>query len=144
MAHKDKKSRDDKKRAKNQRRERLEQKWCKPDIHKEVMYIIGRAQECDARCVTLNSLVLFSTQSRDAWLLDAEDDFALWLAKDGVPQPVRILDTAETFAIDWDRQFQIERDLFITVHRSGQVTSIQGYPIQEILEAIDRITRPDG
>jgi hypothetical protein len=39
----------------------------------EIRYIQRRAAEHDGRFVTVNSLVLFSTGTGDAWLLDPED-----------------------------------------------------------------------
>jgi hypothetical protein len=63
------------------------------NVPQEVAYIIGRAQAHDGRCVSLGPLVWFSTPDGDAWMLDVEDAYALWLARDGTPQPVRILDS---------------------------------------------------
>jgi hypothetical protein len=61
----------------------------------------------------VGSLVLFSTATRDAWLLDAEDDLALCVCRDGVPQPVQIVDTPDQFGIHWTACFQIDGDAFI-------------------------------
>jgi hypothetical protein len=55
----------------------------KPDIHREIRYITQRAQAADSRIVSLGKLVLFSTATRDAWLLDAEDSFAACVCRDG-------------------------------------------------------------
>lgn len=136
---KKKKTRDQKKRERHQRKIRFQQSRGKIDIHKEIAYIIGRAQEGDARVVKYGTLAFFSTQTRDAWMLDLEDDFALCLARDGVAQPVQIIDTPEQFGIDWDRKFQIENDLFITVDRSGKVTTIAGYPVANILNFLGQV-----
>ncbi len=62
-----------------QRQAQVSARFVRPDIHREVQYITQCAQKEDARMVTLGSLVLFSTESRDAWLLDAADGFALCL-----------------------------------------------------------------
>src|SRR6516164_6458202 len=43
----------------------------------EVRYIQRRAAEHDSRIVTIAQLVLFSTQTGDAWLLDSTDRLAL-------------------------------------------------------------------
>jgi hypothetical protein len=68
-------------------------------VLREVDYIVARAAESDARVVTLGQLVLFSTQSGDAWLLDPEDHLALRLATDGGHLPVQIVETATRLAI---------------------------------------------
>jgi hypothetical protein len=107
----------------------------KPDIQREIHYITQRAQAEDARIVTVGNLVLFSTQSRDAWLLDPEDKFALCLCREGEPQPFRIIDTPDTFAIEWTAKFAIEGEAFIVHERSGRVIGINGYPTVEISAA---------
>jgi hypothetical protein len=42
----------------------------------EVRYILRRAAEHDGRVVTIGQLVLFSTETGDAWLLDPSDQLA--------------------------------------------------------------------
>jgi hypothetical protein len=49
----------------------------------EVRYIQRRAAEHDGRFVTVASLVLLSTETGDAWLLDPADGLAARLARDG-------------------------------------------------------------
>src|SRR3972149_481818 len=54
-------------------------------IAKEVRSIQHRAAEHDARIVSVGPLVLFSTQTGDAWILDPADQLAARLASDGGP-----------------------------------------------------------
>jgi hypothetical protein len=103
-----------------------------PDIHREIHHLTECAQAEDARIVTLGNLVLFSTRTRDAWLLDPDDEFALCLCRDGEPQPYRIIDAPQTFAIDWTAHFAIDGAAFIVQERSGKVLTIHGYPTAEI------------
>jgi hypothetical protein len=130
MSNKGKNSREDGK------REKLRKTRSKMDIMREVAYIIGRAVEREPRLVTLGPLVFFSTGSGDAWMLDPADGFSIWLACGGTPLSYRIEETPESFAVGWDRHFQIEDGVFITTDQSGQVTSFAGYPTESILEAI--------
>ena len=51
-------------------------------------YIQRRVAEHDARIATLDPLVLFSTDTDDAWLLDPSDRLAARLARDGDPESV--------------------------------------------------------
>ena len=51
----------------------------------EVRYIQRRAADHDGRVVTVGQLVLFSTETGDAWLLDPADQLAARLARDGDP-----------------------------------------------------------
>ena len=60
-------------------------------------YIQQRAAEHDGRIVSIGQLVLFSTETGDAWLLDPLDHLAARLARDGDPEPTHIEDTDTTF-----------------------------------------------
>jgi hypothetical protein len=99
----------------------------------EVRYIQRRAAQHDERIVTVGQLVLFSTKTGDAWLLDAVDHLAARLARDGDPEPVHIEDTDATFAIAWKGQYHIELGIFVYVDAlSGRATAISGYPTQKL------------
>jgi len=108
------------------------------DIHREIRYITELAQAGDAHLVTLGNLVMFSTESHDAWLLDRDDRLALCLLRDGQPQPHRIIDTPDTFAIEWSLRFEIVGSAFLVMENSGEVRSIQGYPTVQIADACTR------
>src|ERR1700693_4644772 len=68
----------------------------------EVRYIQRRAADHDGRIVTIGQLVLFSTETGDAWLLDPTDRLAGRLARDGGREPVPIKETETTVAIGWE------------------------------------------
>ena len=106
----------------------------------ESNYIINRAQNYESRVVSLGSLIFFSTETGDAWMLDYKDGLALCLAKVGEKQPFRIVETPEKFAIEWNVNYQIEGDKFVVIQKSGQVRTILGYPTEEILKAIWRVS----
>jgi hypothetical protein len=53
-------------------------------LAEEIDYIQSRAAEHDGRLVTVGPLVLFSTETGDAWLLDPADHLAAHVARDGV------------------------------------------------------------
>jgi hypothetical protein len=59
-------------------------------LAEEVRYIQRRAARHDGRIVTLGQLLLFSTETGDAWLLDPSDQLAAPIARDGDPLPVHI------------------------------------------------------
>ena len=95
----------------------------------EVRSIQHRAAEHDGRVVSIGPVVLFSTASGDAWVLDPADHLATRLARDGDPLPVHIEDTDTTFTIDWQGQYRIEGDAFVYADSaSGRVFTILGYP----------------
>ena len=103
----------------------------------EVTYIVARAQAGDARVVSLPPLVLFSTPTRDAWLLDADDRLALCLARDGERLKVTITETPERFAIEWDGTFRIDAGRITFLDASGRVRAIFAYP-REMADALRR------
>jgi hypothetical protein len=124
--------------TRERRRERsapIDARFVKPDIHREIRHIIQLAQAEDSRIVTVGNLILFSTRTRDAWLLDPEDNLAVCLCREGEPQPFRIIDAPDTFAIEWAASFRIEGAAFIVQERSGSVVVIHGYPTVEISTA---------
>jgi hypothetical protein len=113
---------------------------CKLDIHREIDYVTRLAQAEDSRIVTIGNLVLFSTRTRDAWLLDCEDSFALPVCRDGEPQPFRVFDSHDSFAIEWTARFEIEGDAFVVHEESGRVVVMRGYPTAEISAACRGLT----
>ena len=113
----------------------IDASFVKSDIRREIRYITQLAQGEDSRIVTVGNLVLFSTRTDDAWLLDPEDNFAVCLCREGERQPVRIIDAPDTFAIEWTASFAIEEAAFIVRERSGNVVVIHGYPTVEISAA---------
>jgi hypothetical protein len=101
----------------------------------EVRYIQSRAADRDARIVTIGPLVLFSTQTGDAWLLDPADHLALPLTRDGDPQPAQIEDTDTAFAIGWTGHYHIDGPAFICINqRNGRMTTTFGYPTQKLAQ----------
>ena len=99
----------------------------------EVRYIQRRAAEHDERVVSFGQIVLFSTESGDAWLLDASDHLAARLARNGDPEPIQIEDTETTFAIGWKGQYRIEGSAFVYMDGdTGRATAILGYPTQKL------------
>jgi len=99
----------------------------------EVRYIQRRAADHDGRIVTIGQLVLFSTGTGDAWLLDPADLLAARLARNGETEPVHIEETDTTFGIDWPGSYRIEGPAFVYAdRRSGRVVTILGYPTDQL------------
>jgi hypothetical protein len=98
-------------------------------LAEEVRHIQRRAADRDGRVVTVGQLVLFSTETGDAWLLDPSDQLAARLARDGDPEPVHIEENDSSFAIDWKGDYRIEGPAFIYSDRqTRRVSTILGYP----------------
>jgi len=118
-------------------------RWTKPNLRIEADYIIRKARENSTRIVTLGSVILFSTSTGDAWMLETDGNLALCLLKSGERQAFRILESTENVMVEWDKQFSIDGDIFTTVSTTGMISSIVGYPTQQIAKAINRISQ-DG
>jgi hypothetical protein len=102
----------------------------------EIGYIQDKAADHDGRIVTIGQLILFSTDTGDAWLLDVTDQLAVRLARDGNPEPPYLEETDTSFAIEWKGHYRIEGPAFIYSDRhTGRVTTILGYPTQKIAQA---------
>ena len=94
----------------------------------EVRYIQRRAADHDGRIVTVGQLVLFSTETGDAWLLDPGDRLAARLARDGQSEPILIEETDTTFAIGWKGRYRLEGPAFVYSDQdTGRVAIILGY-----------------
>ena len=73
--------------------------------------------------MTVGQLVLFSTETGDAWPLVPADQLAARLARDGDPEPIHIEENDTTFAIGWKGRYRIEGPAFIYVdHDTGQLS----------------------
>ena len=101
----------------------------------EVRYIQRRAARHDGRVVSIGQLILFSTETGDAWLLDPSEQLAARLAHDGDPEPIHIDETDTTFAIGWKGRFCIDGPAFIYVDRdTGRTSTIRGYPTHRLTD----------
>ena len=102
----------------------------------EVRYIQRRAANHDGRVVIIGQLVLFSTDTGDAWLLDPADRLAARLAREGESEPIHIEETDTTFAIGWKGRYRIVGPAFIySDEDTGRVAIILGYPTDKLTQA---------
>jgi hypothetical protein len=99
----------------------------------EARYIQRRAADHDSRIVTIGQLVLFATQTDDAWLLDRADWLAARVACNGQSEPVHIEETDTTFTIAWKAAIASTGPAFIYSDRdTGRATTILGYPTDKL------------
>jgi hypothetical protein len=106
----------------------------------EVRYIQRRAANHDSRIVTIGQLLLFSSETGDAWLLDAGDHLAAALARDGEPLSVDIEESDINFTVNWMGSFRIEGEAFIYLPRkSRNVRTILGYPMRQVRDQISNM-----
>lgn len=109
----------------------------------EVQYIQRRAAEYDSRIITVGPVVLFSTETGDAWVLDPTDHLAMPVAREGEPLPVQIEETATRFTIGWGGLYRIEGPAFVYVAKDTRTArAILGYPTQRIMEESAKVPPP--
>ncbi len=98
-------------------------------LAREIDYIQRHAAQHDGRLVTVGPLILFSTETDDAWLLDRDDHLAARLARDGDPESIYFEETDTNFAIGWKGSYRIEEDVFVYIDKdAGRIVAIMGYP----------------
>ena len=103
----------------------------------EVRYIERRAADYDSRIVTIGQLILFSTKTGDAWLLDPTDQLAARLAREGESEPIDIEEADTTFAVSWKGRYRIEGPAFVySDEDTGRVATILGYPTDKRTQAV--------
>ena len=91
-------------------------------------YIQRRAADHDGRIVSIGQLILFSTDTGDAWLLDPADRLAARLARDGESEAIEIEETDTMFVIGWKGRYRIQGPAFVFADNDGgRVTTILGY-----------------
>jgi hypothetical protein len=111
-------------------------------LAEEVRSIQQRAAEHDGRMVSIGPLVLFSTKTGDAWILDPVDQLAARLASNGDPLPLYIEETNTNYAIGWQGRYRIDADAFVYEdNESRRLIAIRGYPIQLLLRVITEVDR---
>ena len=118
----------------------VDRRWVEgQDFHlaDEVRYIQQQAAERDSRIVTIGQLLLFSTESGDAWILDPADHLASRIAETGDPRTVHIVETEKSFEVGWRGRYEIIGSAFVfSDDESGRTTTILGYPTREITARI--------
>src|SRR5207244_7794032 len=103
----------------------------------EVRYIQRRAADHDGRIVTVGQLVLFSTETGDAWLLDPADRLAARLAREGESEPIHIEETDTTFAIGWKGRYRIDGAAFSSsIPKTGLVPPTPSYPSDSLIHTL--------
>jgi hypothetical protein len=88
-------------------------------LAEEVRYIQHRAANHDGRIITIGQLVLFAAR----------------LARNGEAEPIRIVETAATFAIEWKGSYRINGPAFVYSDRdTGRAITILGYPTDKLVD----------
>jgi hypothetical protein len=105
----------------------------------EAERIIQCAIRREGRIVTVGQLLFFSTETGDAWVLDPSEELARCLAREGDPLPLGVLETPDSFGVEWDLAYGIEGDEIRFHDQLGREQIVLGYPVREIRRAIGRM-----
>ena len=112
-------------------------------LTKEVRSIQHRAFAHESRIVGIGPLVLFSTDTGDAWILEPANQLASRLAVDGDPLPVQIAETDASYTIGWQGHYRIDGETFVYEdQQSRRLVAIRGYPVNQLLRTIGDAVRP--
>lgn len=89
--------------------------------------------------IGLAELVLFSSTTGDAWLLEAFSNGALNLMLDYEPADYRIAEDGERVEVEWRGSYQLRGTDFITDALSGAPRAVRGYSTEAIRATIERL-----
>jgi hypothetical protein len=101
----------------------------------EVRYIQRRAAEHDSRIVSIGQVVLFSSESGDAWMLEPSEYLAVRLASDGHPEPIHIEDTETTFTVAWTGQYRVMGPAFLYTDRDSESSQCSATQRESLLRS---------
>jgi hypothetical protein len=114
-------------------------------LAEEIQYMQRRAADRDGRFVTVGPLVLFSTDTGDAWLLDPADRLAARIARDGDPEDVYFEESDSRFAIGWKGNYRIHGNAFTFIDRdTGTISTTLGYPTLRLAQLGSEISNMFG
>jgi hypothetical protein len=90
--------------------------------------------------VTIGPLLLFSTESGDAWILGPSDHLAARIAETGDPRNIHIVETEKSFEVGWRGRYGMIGPAFVfRDDESGRTTTILGYPTRQIADRISDV-----
>jgi len=116
-----------------------EQKTLTSEVQKIVQ--AGLARQEIVR--TSGVLILFSTTSGDAWILEVTAGDALRLTEQGMELEALIEENPNTTLIEWSHRFVVKKGKFIvnSYKDEGQAVYDDGYPVSRIYAAMKGIRK---
>lgn len=88
--------------------------------------------------MSLEQVVLFSTPTGDAWILDPADGLARCLCRGGAPRPSGIHETPQTFAVEWELRYELDGDAMVFTDPVGRQRVVVGYPVKDVRQVSRR------
>jgi hypothetical protein len=111
-------------------------------VTNEVTRLQERASAGQGSFQLFGSLVFFSNEKGDAWLLELAEQDALKVSRDGTELPVVIEESEDYLEINWTHSFVINGGQFITTaYLDNSVDTYNSYPVTTIKDAQKKIQR---
>lgn len=111
------------------------------NVGREAATIIACGLAHESRLIAVGPLLFFSTETGDAWVLDTDDNLARCLTRDGERLPTGIVETPESFAVEWRGTYALDGEMFVVADDTGRVKTTIGYPIEEIRRVTQLMAR---
>jgi hypothetical protein len=109
------------------------------NVSREAATVLACAAAQEARVISLGPLLFFSSETGDAWVLEPADRLARCLGRAGVALPTGIVETPDTFSIEWQATYALDGEVFIVAEGDGRVTTIVGYPVDAIRHVMELV-----
>ena len=106
------------------------------DYAAEAKLVQQRASLGQPSAIRIGLIVLFSTATRDAWMIEVQTGSAARLACAGEIRPIPIEETSGKFEIAWDSRHRLDDDNFTVIENDGNTETFSGYPVAQIRHLI--------
>jgi hypothetical protein len=102
----------------------------------EAELVQQRAAHGQPSAIRIGSIVLFSTATGDAWVIEAQTGAAARLARAGEAGPIPIVVTPGKFDIVWEARYHLDDENFTAIEDDGNSETTSGYPVALIRHLI--------
>jgi hypothetical protein len=109
-----------------------------PTLSAEIAKLRDKVREKSAAMWTRGVFVFFSTETGDAWVLEASGMDALQIADAGRQIEVDVVQTDEAIEVTWSHQFTIRKDFTVTDYGDQRHSVFADYPAARIRALLTR------
>lgn len=106
------------------------------DYTVEARLVQERAARGEPSAIRLGPIVLFSTATHDAWMIDVQEGEAACLARSGKAQPVPFEESASKFGVTWQARHRLDGEEFVVIENDGNTQMYRDYPVAQIRSLI--------
>lgn len=102
----------------------------------EASMVQRRAALGQPSAIRIGSIVLFSTVTRDAWMIEVQTGEAACLARAGESRPIPITETPGKLDIAWEARHRWDNEDFTVIENDRPPETLPGYPVAQIRQLI--------